>query len=323
MKTPSSTHLVLRRLFFSLLLLLLQLTVKVASAQPTAQAGMLPSVTTSDGVQLYVRVAGEGQPCVFVHGGPGAGCEAIETLAGPMLEQQFRMIYLDQRGSGRSASAPTKDYALPRLVQDLEDLRQQLHLEKWVLMSHSFGGLIATAYARQYPQRVLGLVLVNSILNLPASMESMATQGYELLPAASRPPLDATAPLLQRFGMVLALLNQQHLMGRLMYSQDSTAARLARVHPAQPANHDFAASLYAPGVIDGYLEDLAAASSRLAMPVLVLPGQADNVTGPQYQSFHFQHQRVVLMPGKHYALLENPREVSQALATFVRQLPHR
>ena len=98
---------------------------------------------------------------------------------------------------------------------------------------------------------------------------------------------------------------------------------MARIHPAQPANHDFAASLYAPGVIDGYLEDFAAASSRLAVPVLVLPGQADNVTGPQYQSFHFQPQRVVLMPGKHYALLENPREVSQALATFVRQLPRR
>ena len=206
-------------------------------------------------------------------------------------------------------------------MQDLEDLRQQLHLEKWVLMSPSFSGLIATAYARQYPRRVLGLVLINSILNLPAPMKSMAPQGYALLPAATRPPLDATAPLPQRFGMVLALLNQQHLTGRLMYSQDSTAGRLARVHPAQPANHGFAASLYAPGVIDGYLEDLGAASSRLAMSVLVLPNQADNVTGPQYQSFHFQHQRVVLMPGKHYALLENSREVSQALATFVRQLP--
>ena len=80
MKTSSSTRLALRRSFFSLLLLL---TVKVASAQLTAQAGTLPSVTTSDGVQLYVRVAGQGQPCVFVHGGPGAGCEAIETLAGP------------------------------------------------------------------------------------------------------------------------------------------------------------------------------------------------------------------------------------------------
>ena len=188
-------------------------------------------------------------------------------------------------------------------------------------MSHSFDGLIATAYARQYPQRVLGLVHVNSILNLPASMESMTTQGYKLLPAATRPPLDAIAPLPQRFGMVWPC--QQHLMDRLMYSQDSTAGRLACVHPAQPANHDFVASPYAPGVIDGYLEDLAVASSRLAMPVLVLPGQADNVTGPQYQSFHFQHQRVVLMPGKHYFLLKNPREVSQALAAFVRQLPHR
>ena len=99
------------------------------------------------------------------------------------------MVYLDQRGSGRSASAPTKDYALPPLVQDLEDLRQQLHLEKWVLMSHSFGGLIATAYARQYPRRVLGLVLINSILNLPAPMKSMAPQGYALLPAhPSMPP---------------------------------------------------------------------------------------------------------------------------------------
>lgn len=318
MKTPSSTCLTLRRVFFSLLLLL---TVKVIGVQATAQASTLPIVTTSDGVRLYVRVAGQGQPCVFVHGGPGAGCEAIETLAGPMLEQQFRMIYLDQRGSGRSASSPTKSYALPRLVQDLEDLRQQLHLEKWVLMSHSFGGLIATAYARQYPQHVLGLVLTNSILNLPASMESMVTHGYALLPTATRPPLDTASPLPQRFGMVMALLNQQHMLDRLMYTQDSTAVRLGRVHPAQPANHDFAASLYEPGVIDGYLEDFTATSSRLTMPVLVLPGQADDVTGPQYQSFHFPHQRVVLIPGKHYALLENPREVSTALAAFAHQLP--
>ena len=54
MKTPSSTRLTLRRLF------LLLLTVKATSAQPMAQAGTLPSVTTSDWVQLYVRVAGQG-----------------------------------------------------------------------------------------------------------------------------------------------------------------------------------------------------------------------------------------------------------------------
>ena len=165
-------------------------------------------------------------------------------------------------------------------------------------------------------------MLSNSILNLPASMESLASHGYALLPAATRPPLDPAAPLPQRFGMVMALLNQQHLLNRLMYTTDSSATRVARVQRTQPgANHDFAASLYAPGVIDGYLEDFTAATPRLLMPVLVLPGQADDVTGPQHQAFRFPHQQVVLMPGRHNALLENPQEIGAALAAFARRLP--
>ena len=311
----------MKTLLASLSLFLLLITGPAAHARAANPALGLPTVTTSDGVRLYVRVAGQGLPCLFVHGGPGAGSQMQETLAGPLLEQQFRMVYLDQRGSGRSASAPAGAYGLPRLVQDLEELRQQLHVEKWVLMAHSFGGLIATAYARQYPQHVLGLVLTNSILNLPASMESMATQGYALLPAATRPPLDPAAPLPQRFGMVMALLNQQHLMNRLMYSSDSTAARVARVQRGQPgSNHDFAASLYQPGVINGYLEDFTAATPGLAMPVLVLAGQQDEVTGPQHQGFHFPLQRVLALPGRHQVLLENQPEVQAALFAFRKTL---
>ena len=317
MKTPYFSRPALSRLFFSLLLLV----ATVATARPAPLLNGTPRITTSDGVALYVRVAGQGRPGVFVHGGPGAGSAVHEALAGPMLEQQFQMIYLDQRGSGRSASAPAGAYGLPRLVQDLEELRQQLHLDKWVLLSHSFGGLIATAYARQYPQHVLGLVLSNSMLNLPASMESLATHGYALLPAATRPPLDAAAPLPQRFGMVMALLNQQKLLNKLMYTGDSTAARVARVQRRQPAaNHDFAASLYQPGVINGYLEDFTADTPGLAMPVLVLAGQQDDVTGPQHQSFRFPHQRVFALPGRHQVLLENQPEVQAALIAFRKTL---
>ncbi|MBU6120318.1 alpha/beta fold hydrolase [Hymenobacter sp. PAMC29290] len=126
MKTPSLTCPVLFRLFFSLLLLATTSTY----AAPSLLANGTPTVTTSDGVRLYVRVEGQGRPCVFVHGGPGAGSEVQETLAGPLLEQHFQMIYLDQRGSGRSASSTTKSYGLARQVQDLEELRQQLHLDK-------------------------------------------------------------------------------------------------------------------------------------------------------------------------------------------------
>lgn len=312
MKTTSCLRPTLLRFLFIALLVISSLATQ-ATGLPTG----VSRLKTSDGVELFIRVAGKGQPCLLVHGGPGAGSEAIEVLAGPMLERNFQMIYLDQRGSGRSGSSATKAYGLDRVVQDVEELRQQLHLERWTLLAHSFGGLIATAYASQYPQRVEGLILANSILNLPASMESFATAGYALLPAATRPPLAANALLPQRFGMVSALLNQQRLLHKLMFADDSAAARLARFRPAQPANHDFAASLYQPGVIDGYLQDFTAASARLTMPVLVLPGQQDHVTSPaHHRSFRFARQQVVVLPGGHYGFFESPREFEQALVAF-------
>jgi proline iminopeptidase len=303
----------------------------LASAQPisaqqkaAALANGTPSVTTSDGVKLYTKVAGRGLPCVFVHGGPGAGSYAIEAMAGQTLEKSFQMIYLDQRGSGRSASAPDKNYVLDRLVQDLEDVRQQLHLEKWVVMSHSFGGIIATAYASKYPERVQGLVLVNSILNLPASMESTAINGYKLLPEASRPPMDAAAPLPQRFGMVMGLLGQQGLMNKFMYANDSTPARLNRVMKGVPANRDFATTLFQGPAIQGYVQDLTPATANLKMPVLVVSGREDYMVGSDhYKSFHFPNQQVAVVPGKHYALLESPTEFTQAVATFLKKLPRK
>lgn len=281
-----------------------------------------PTITTSDGVTLCTKVAGRGLPCVFVHGGPGAGSQSIEALAGKGLEENLQMIYLDQRGSGRSASDPHKNYTLDRLVLDLDELRQQLHLERWVVMSHSFGGLIASAYAQKYPQHVQALILVNSILSLPASMESTATYGYTLLPTATRPPLDPATPLPQRFGMVMSLLNQQQLMSKLMYANDSTEARLRKAARGVAANRDFATALFQSGAITGYLQDFAAASASLNMPVLVLTGREDYVVGPNhYKSFRFPHQQVVVLPGKHVGMVENPKETNAAIKAFVQKLP--
>jgi proline iminopeptidase len=90
------------------------------------------------------------------------------------------------------------------------------------------------------------------------------------------------------------------------------------------ANHcvtSVAASLYSPGVIDGCLENFTAATPRLLIPVLVLPSQANDVTGPQRQFSRFLHQQVVMMPGQHNALFESPQEVHTVLAGFSRQLP--
>ncbi|WP_375419005.1 alpha/beta fold hydrolase [uncultured Hymenobacter sp.] len=320
----------------TLLALALAATSLAAAAQPAVSARALISpvvsvvpaaggqqLTTSDGVALYVRVAGQGRPCLFVHGGPGAGSGAVEALAGAALaRQRLQLIYLDQRGSGRSGSPAGQDYSLARQVQDLEELREHLHLVRWVLLAHSFGGILATAYARQHPDRVEALVLVNSILNLPASMEATIPYGYGLLPAAPRPPLPGSAaPLPQRWGLVMGLLGQHKLLGQLMYAHDSTGARISRAQRGVPANHDFATSVF-QGRYPEYLADFTAASASLRMPVLVITGRQDYVTGPDhYRSFRFPRQRVVVVPGRHFALLENQAALGTALRGFLRRLP--
>jgi proline iminopeptidase len=282
------------------------------------------TMTTSDGVTLQADIAGKGLPCVFIHGGPGSGSESVQRLAGKTMESNFQMIWLDQRGSGRSASAANGNYALERVVDDLDELRARLNLEQWVVMSHSFGGIIATAYARKYPQRVRGLILANSMLSLGASMESTSARGYALLPAQGRPPMDPAAPLPQRFGMVMAMLNQQKLMDKMMYADGATAARVADATRGLASNRAMGTALFQGGAITSYLEDFGPASNAIKAPVLVLAGVEDDMVGREhYQSFRFPDQRVVLMPGKHFAMIESPREFSAALAEFAARLERR
>lgn len=277
-----------------------------------------PTFVTSDSTKLFVKISGQGVPCVFVHGGPGAGSYGFENLGGRALENQLQMIYLDQRGSGRSATPTTGNYQLARQVQDLEELRQQLGLTRWVLMAHSFGAVIATAYATRYPERVQALILVNGVLNPSASLASMVHYGDSLLPAAARPQLPEAAPLPQRFGLIMQALGQNKLDYQLQFASDTTAARASRVVRQLPGNHDFAAHVFG---LPEYGQDYAPATARLAMPTLVLAGHDDFTAGPRhYQTFRFPRQRVLLLPGRHNLLTERPAGAQQAVRTFVAQL---
>ncbi|MBD2716490.1 alpha/beta hydrolase [Microvirga sp. STR05] len=306
--------------FRTILLSLFLLTVSLSHAQQaTGKLTNGPTtLLTSDSVQLYVQVAGQGTPCVYVHGGPGAGSYSFEKLGGNRLEDHLRLIYFDQRGSGRSASSSRQHYSMARMVQDLEELRQHLGLEKWVVMAHSFGGTIATAYATQYPQRVQALVLVNAVLNPPASLESMLHYGNSLLPAAAQP--NPGLPMMQRVGMVMGALQQQKMAWQLQFSADSMAARAGRVSRAVAANPDFGTQVFS-GQLPDYGQDLVPATARLLMPVLNIVGQDDRTTGAMPGTFRFPKQQTVTLPGKHNSFLEQPATFRQAVVSFVQKLP--
>jgi len=109
---------------------------------------------------LYYEQCGNprGKPVVFLHGGPGAGCNPkTRRFFDPA---HYRIVQFDQRGCGRSTPhAELTDNTTWHLVADIERLREHLHIERWQVFGGSWGSTLALAYAQAHPQRVTELVL--------------------------------------------------------------------------------------------------------------------------------------------------------------------
>jgi len=109
---------------------------------------------------LYVEESGnpEGIPVLFVHGGPGAGCEAYHRrFFDPNL---YRIILFDQRGAGRSTPhAELKDNTTQDLVADMEVIREHLDINRWILFGGSWGSTLSLVYAETHVDRVMGLIV--------------------------------------------------------------------------------------------------------------------------------------------------------------------
>ena len=110
--------------------------------------------------ELYIEQSGdpEGIPAVYLHGGPGGGCQPSQRrLFDP---QRFRAVLFDQRGAGLSRPRRClEDNTTQHLIADMERIREALGIERWLVVGGSWGALLALAYAQAHPQRVTGLVL--------------------------------------------------------------------------------------------------------------------------------------------------------------------
>jgi pimeloyl-ACP methyl ester carboxylesterase len=148
------------------LILLTCLAVSPASGQMTT-AGVLPGGsgwylrTEDEAGELFVFEVGQGDAVVVLHGGPGADFSYLLPVANG-LEDEFRFVFYDQRGSLRSRVVPDQ-ISMPKHVEDLELLRQALGVERIALLSHSAGTLLALEYLRIHPDRVANLVLVGAL----------------------------------------------------------------------------------------------------------------------------------------------------------------
>jgi len=110
--------------------------------------------------RLYVEECGtaNGVPVVFLHGGPGAGCEPYHRQF--FDPEKYRIVLFDQRGAGRSTPhAELTDNTTRDLVNDIEAIREKLGIDRWIVFGGSWGSTLALVYAQTHPQRVAGLIL--------------------------------------------------------------------------------------------------------------------------------------------------------------------
>ncbi|HIA58344.1 MAG TPA: prolyl aminopeptidase [Gammaproteobacteria bacterium] len=118
------------------------------------------SLKVSELHELYIDEAGnpDGIPVLFVHGGPGGGCDgSSRRFYDPAL---YRIVTFDQRGCGRSTPhGELSDNTTQDLIADMEAIRVHLGIDSWVLFGGSWGSTLSLLYAQHYPQRVMALVL--------------------------------------------------------------------------------------------------------------------------------------------------------------------
>lgn len=120
-------------------------------------SGHLP---VSDGHQIYYETYGnpKGRPAVVLHGGPGGG--SSPAMTGIYDLTKWFVVLFDQRGSGKSLPfLELKHNTTWDLVEDIEALREHLHIKKWFVSGGSWGTTLALVYAETHPSSVTGLLL--------------------------------------------------------------------------------------------------------------------------------------------------------------------
>jgi len=138
--------------------------------------------------KIYYEEEGQGIPLVLINGGPGGTHHGFHPYFS-QLKDVARIIYYDQRGTGKSSQDDTgKTYTIKQAVEDLESLRKALKIDKWAVLGWSYGGLLAQLYALTYPQHCMGLILIAA--NTGFSFKSNHDLEHQILSSGERDAIE-------------------------------------------------------------------------------------------------------------------------------------
>lgn len=262
---------------------------------------------------------------ICVHDGPGGDYRSL--LALKSLSDRFRVIFYDQRGSGLSARVATNRLSIAESLKELEGIADHFSPGRPVyLFGHGWGGMLAAAYARRYPQRVRGLILAEpGFLNTEMAQRIMP----DMLRSSARFIVNAA----------LSWIKSLHIHGPDNSAAEDFVFAQIRYQPRyhcegqKPrADSSWRAGFKAWKIItqstfspEGKISiDFIGDLKTLSLPVLFLVSECNRLTGIAFQQEQMrlfaQAEMVQIRHSGHELLLDNPQET---LSHIRRYLNHR
>ena len=215
----------------------------------------------TNGINLYYKEYGEGDPLVLIHG-LGSSLESWEVQV-PIYSEHFRVIVLDNRGSGRSEK-PDYPYTMEQMADDAAGLLDFLGIEKAHFVGKSMGGMICQWLGIKYPERVNRLVMGCS--------SGHRDEVGNLLIKTARDIVDKAGP---GAGWVFALF----LGYRRKYIEENYDSLISRIQEV-PVDPDAAAG-YRNQSYACENHDVLAQLGKISAKTLVMYGERDIVTPPE------------------------------------------
>jgi proline iminopeptidase len=282
-----------------------------------------------NGAKLWVVTVGEGDPIIFIPGGPGGTHLGLRSFD-PLAQNHHQLIYFDAFGRGKSDTAQVvTEYTLNRDIEDIEGLRKALKLDKISVLGHSYGGVVAQGYAIKYPEHLSHLILANTFHSFLMWQENDDNSNHEI--KTNYPDVWNELMKIREKGAVSSDAKHQEIYGRVpygflyAYNPSKFEGRGGNDYP-NPNN----TKLYYQMVgKDGDFivgSDIGSFDYRkqlkdLKMPVLILAGRYDRVAVPwmmvKYKQYCPQAEFVMFERSGHNPQVEEPTREFSVINAFL------
>ncbi len=300
----------------------------IAQPDDTIFEKFKPNFIKIDGYKINVETLGEGDPIFFFAGGPGNSHDYMEGNFGHYYKTH-QVVFIDMLGRGFSDDAKDVDeYSIENDVYIAEQVRQKLKLDKITVIGHSYGSVVAQAYAIKYPENVDKMVLISGFHS--GEMWQANCDSYNHYAKTHYPEKWKQVDSLRALGYISSdtIFNQVYgsFPVKYVYYHDTNLKQRVPKTRYRGWNFDVYfgiigrdADFFVGGdMIDtDFRRDL----KKLNIPTLIIAGRYDGVSTPeynvQYKTYMPKAQFVMFEKSGHNPYLEEPEKFYKLLDDFL------